>query len=560
MALACLAAVLLVIDGGTASAAPVYELVSVDAQGAPLAGDTTAASASSDGHAVAFAQQAGDGCGASTISVRNRQARATTTVGNGQLPSITGDGTKVAFASCTGPEVSLWNGTAATPLTSGQWRQGGADTIKRLDIAPGGAVVAFTVGPAAGPATALWLAHADGSPPVKVAVPNGELGAIAVVDSAVAFVAGGQPYATSTTPPGTPTPLPSPGGQVAGISLSDDGQTVAYATGDGVFVSVKRASPTLVTAGAIEPSVSPDGTAVAVTMASGAIKTFTIANPAVPLSTASPVAAGGFSAPVMSGAGGRSSSSPSPGRRPGGRAPTSRSTRLGPSLTAGATDFGDVGVGATTTKAVTFTNEGTIAVTPTAVTSSSGEFAIVANGTTCVAGQVVAVGQSCVVQVALTPAGAGARTATVTVAQQDGSWDALAAVANLTANAVNGELAADPSTLDFGSVTIGSASSATDLHRHQLGHAGHHHRDAARVGRPGLGVPVGRRHVRRRDAGAGGDVHRVGELQAGRRGAAHGQHGRGRLRRRHRQRGAVGDGDEPAPAGTGGIAHRARLR
>ena len=75
---------------------------------------------------------------------------------------------------------------------------------------------------------------------MKVAVPTGELGAIAVVDDVQAFVAGGQPYATSTTQPGTPTPLPSPAGQVAGISLSDDGQTVAYATGDGVFVSVKR--------------------------------------------------------------------------------------------------------------------------------------------------------------------------------------------------------------------------------------------------------------------------------------------------------------------------------
>ena len=109
--------------------------------GAPLAGDTTGASASSDGHAAAFAQQAGDGRGASTISVRNRQVCATTTVGNGQLPSVTGDGTKVAFALCTGPDVSLWNGTAATLLTSGQWRQGGADTIKRLDISLGGATV-----------------------------------------------------------------------------------------------------------------------------------------------------------------------------------------------------------------------------------------------------------------------------------------------------------------------------------------------------------------------------------------------------------------------------------
>jgi hypothetical protein len=215
-----------------------------------------------------------------------------------------------------------------------------------------------------------------------------------------------------------------------------------------------------VTAGAIEPSLAPDGTAVAVTMASGAIKTFTTANPAVPLSTASPVATGGFSAPVTAGVGREVVFLAKPGSAAGGTSANTQVYALGPGLTAAATDFGDVGVGATTTKAVTFTNDGTVAVTPTAVTSSSGEFTIVANGTTCVAGQVVAIGQSCVAQVALTPAGAGARTATLTVAQQDGSWDALAAVANLTANAVNGELAADPSTLDFGSVTIGASSSA----------------------------------------------------------------------------------------------------
>jgi hypothetical protein len=62
--------------------------------------------------------------------------------------------------------------------------------------------------------------------------------------------------------------------------------------------------------------------------------------------------------------------------------------------------------------------------------------------------------------VALTPAAAGARTATLTVAQQDGTWDAPSTTVALTANAVNGELSATPSTVEFGSVTIGSTSSA----------------------------------------------------------------------------------------------------
>ena len=96
------------------------------------------------------------------------------------------------------------------------------------------------------------------------------------------------------------------------------------------------------------------------------------------------------------------------------------------------------------TKPVTFTNDGTTAVTPTAVASSNGEFAVAQLGTTCVAGRPVPVGQSCVVQVALTPVAAGARAATLTVSQQDGTWDAPATTATLTGNGVNGELSADP--------------------------------------------------------------------------------------------------------------------
>ncbi len=134
---------------------------------------------------------------------------------------------------------------------------------------------------------------------------------------------------------------------------------------------------------------------------------------------------------------------------------------IGPDLTTTDTAFGDVGVGTTTVKAVTFTNDGTVAVTPTEVTSSNPtEFVVTAAATTCLAGQAIAVGASCVVQVSLTPSAAGARTGTLTVVQQDGTWDLASATSNLTATAVNGDLSADPTAIDFGAVTVGASSSA----------------------------------------------------------------------------------------------------
>src|SRR3954470_3899802 len=104
MALAGVAALVVVtgvVGGGdSASAAPSYQLLAVDTQGAPLPGNSATATISDDGHAVAFAQQTGGDCTTSTVFLRERQGRATTAVGTGVLPAVTGAGSKVAFVSC----------------------------------------------------------------------------------------------------------------------------------------------------------------------------------------------------------------------------------------------------------------------------------------------------------------------------------------------------------------------------------------------------------------------------------------------------------------------------
>ncbi len=452
--MACLATVVLVAGGGVAAAAAPYQLLSLDAQNAPLAGATTSITASSDGHAVAFAQQGAAGCPGSTVYLRNRQSNATTPIDTGLLPAITADGTKVAYASCA-PGVSISDGRTSTALKTGTFQSG--DTIKRVAVSPSGAVVAFTVGPAAGGATALWLTYASGANAVKVATAQGaEVGSIDVGSNLVVFVAGGQAFTVPTAQPGAPTPVAFPGGAISGVAMSDDGQTMAAANGDGVYLKVAAAAPTLLTGGALEPSVASDGSAVAVTKSSPrGINVYSAAKAV--LSTAIPVADGAFNTPVVAN-GGREVTFLANAAAAGGSGSSVQAFAFGPGLSAGPTDFGDVGVGTSVTKAIPFTNSGTVDFTPATVTSSNSEFAVVTNGTTC--GQPVNVGQSCVVQIALTPVAAGARAAVLTITPQGAEWDALPVTATLTATGVNGELAAEPTTLQFGSVTVGSSSSA----------------------------------------------------------------------------------------------------
>jgi hypothetical protein len=465
---ACLAAVcgvVLVTTGDPAEAAPAYHLLTVDDQGAPLAGNTASVATSQDAGVVAFAQ-AGATCAASTVYVRNRAATPPTTedVDHGILPAVSADGTKVAYVACpdTKPqEIAVWNGSSSSAITAGQWRVGGVDTIKDVAIAPSGTYIAFSAAAGSAPASSLWLAKADGSQVVAVAAPAGGVQSVSLSDSAVAFIAGTTAYSAPFSQPSTPAALPTPGGAATGVALSRNGQTVAIANGDGVYVTIGKAAPVLVTGGASEPSVSVDGTTVAVTMSNGSIATFTASAAPAPLATAPPVASGGFTAGLASNNGRQIVFLATPGSAAGGTSTAVQAFADGPGLTAGDVAFGDVGVGSTVSKPVTFTNDGTLPVTPTSITSNNPtEFALVADGTTCAVNRAIAVGASCVVQVAATPKAAGARSGALSVVQQDGNWDFVSASANLTATGVNGELSANPTQVDFGSVTVGSTSSA----------------------------------------------------------------------------------------------------
>ena len=126
-----------------ARAATPFELVSADSTGAAVAGTTAAVSPSSDGRIVAFSQ-AGADCPSSAVYVRDRQAKATTLIGPGQLGAITADGAKVAYVSCTGPEIAVFAGGASTPVTNGQWRAQGATKVVSLAVSTGGRYAAFT--------------------------------------------------------------------------------------------------------------------------------------------------------------------------------------------------------------------------------------------------------------------------------------------------------------------------------------------------------------------------------------------------------------------------------
>src|SRR5262249_43403598 len=119
-----------------------------------------------------------------------------------------------------------------------------------------------------------------------------------------------------------------------------------------------------------------------------------------------------------------------------------------------------VGIGTTATKSVSFLNGGTVPVTPTVISSSNADEFVVSSTSTCSVGKPIAVGATCTVQVAFTPSGAGARESTLAIAQQDGTWDGVTARAHLTGVGANGALSADPTSLDFGTVTVGQTAAA----------------------------------------------------------------------------------------------------
>ncbi len=449
----------LVASQRTARAATPYELLSADASGAAEPGATATVSASSDGRVVAFSQ-AGADCASSTVFVRDRQAKATTPVGAGQLGAITADGAKVAYVSCTGPEISVFAGTTSTPVTNGQWRAQGATQVAALAVSAGGRYVAFTTDNAQ-----VWVVDTQAKTVVAVPGVSGPVTSPSLSDDThhvLALVENGTAVVTSAAQPATPTPVPqSPAGGVTGVSISADATTTAIANGSGVSTATGAGSPfVLVTGGARTPVVAGDGGHVAVQLSNGSVASYTTGATPAQAAAATP-SGGGFSAPKVSDGGRQLVFIATPGTAAGGSGTGAQAFALGPGLTAAAVDFGPVGINTTATKPVTFTNSGTVPITPTTISSNnSAEFAVQSGGAgACTTSAAIPVGASCMVQVAFTPSGGGARAADISVAQAGGTWDSVQAAAHVTGTGANGTLTADPSTVDFGTVGVGQTSS-----------------------------------------------------------------------------------------------------
>jgi hypothetical protein len=141
------------------------------------------------------------------------------------------------------------------------------------------------------------------------------------------------------------------------------------------------------------------------------------------------------------------------------RSTSSPDLASGAQLTADAESrsFGDVTVGQSASATVTITNSGSAssdAIT-TALSGTTSELSLVADG--C-AGVALAPAASCTVGVAFSPTSTGAKSATLTVAAPDGGTVTVA----LTGNAVAaGALTIAPTTEDFGAVTSGQTSTPT---------------------------------------------------------------------------------------------------
>src|SRR6202030_2471968 len=130
--------------------------------------------------------------------------------------------------------------------------------------------------------------------------------------------------------------------------------------------------------------------------------------------------------------------------------------------------FGNQTLGTTSAaQTITVTNSGNLASTlaagtPVTITgANSGDFAIVGGTTTCVAGFVLtANGGSCVINVTFTPGAAGARTATVSVAD-----DAPASPqqTTLTGTGVLANVGVAPNPVAFGNQTLGTTSAAQTI-------------------------------------------------------------------------------------------------
>jgi len=451
-AAALAAALLLVVDGPAAQAASTpFELLSVDPAGAPLTG-TTDVTASSTGQFVAFAQP-GNGC--STLFRRDRAAKATTQVGTGTLPVLSADGQTEAYLSCsTPPAVQIWPSQTSVPLPG---------VTKTTELAFSGSHVAVIGDDATG--THLWLVDTAAAKVTTVTSPNGAPKSPAFYNDGqprLAFVSGTVPDRVTVTAPTAVDRIPgSPTEPVTSVAMSANGATAAYGTASAILVSLGAGAAVPVAPGGSDPSVSVDGGSIASTVG-GAIKTFVVANGAVSEAAgAAPVAAGSFGSPVATNGDRQIVFVANPGAAAGGSGTGPQAFALRPGLTAADVDFGTVAINTTSTKTVSFRNDGTVDVTPTTIESSNAADFAVVNGGTCAVGQPVKVGASCTVQIAFTPTTNGAKDSTLTITQaSDQSWDGVTASAHLTGSGANGALSADPDSIDFGTISVGDTASA----------------------------------------------------------------------------------------------------
>lgn len=137
-----------------------------------------------------------------------------------------------------------------------------------------------------------------------------------------------------------------------------------------------------------------------------------------------------------------------------GTAPTAPVAAVSPaSLSFAATPVG----GTSAAQNVTVQNTGNAALSMTAATFSSADYFV--SGGTCAVPGSVAAGASCTLSVALRPASgaAGARNATLTLAHNGGSGSSTVALTG-SASAATTPTATLTSTLNFGSINVGSTS------------------------------------------------------------------------------------------------------
>lgn len=140
-----------------------------------------------------------------------------------------------------------------------------------------------------------------------------------------------------------------------------------------------------------------------------------------------------------------------------GSPPKDTQTQIGTLSLANATvDFGSVVTGTTKTLTITATNSGSAAVTVNSAAVSSNNFVVTAPSFPAT----VAAGQSATLSIAFTPNAVGSFTATVTISSN--ASDTTATVSLSGAGIAAGQLASNPSTQAFGSVTVGNQQSISE--------------------------------------------------------------------------------------------------